>query len=534
MVFEANSFDFNNQVQAAKIRTDFNAAQVAPRFDTSFYVLQSQHFYGHNDSQVLYVGEPGNDVYLRGQIAVGGTGVSSGYKLDLHGHTHAHNNEINYLGQLHFNSGARLLDDSGGNYTIHRSGVNTSGGFKMQNSSGSNQGYFYWDGSGIGILSSDGGWAIQNTNGATTVHHAAAFNSTVVVSSTLTASARLNGDRIGVTGTSSSNGRGISLYGGANDGEPTYGIHFNGRATFGGHGALGASDWATYFTQNDQNGRGWIFRRVGGSNVASIDTSGNLELNGNANAYLYRGTSNVAGTGDASYHPSGIYSTGTNWLYGTMYLNGNSINMSGGSIASGTQAVFDQQYGRGVFGVYSATRYQHVWMMGTAYKTAANGTSPGNAYGLTYTHTNIGTGTNQSISGLSHQLQGRQNGTLTWAMGTGIWTAHNITAYSDISVKTNLERIPDALSKVCQLNGYTYDRTDYEADPETGITPETRQAGVVAQEVEKVLPEVVSGEEGNKAVAYGNMVSLLIEAIKEQQGQIEDLKQEIQTLKGSS
>jgi hypothetical protein len=57
--------------------------------------------------------------------------------------------------------------------------------------------------------------------------------------------------------------------------------------------------------------------------------------------------------------------------------------------------------------------------------------------------------------------------------------------------------------------------------------PETRQAGVVAQEVEKVLPEVVSGEEGNKAVAYGNMVSLLIEAIKELKQEVDDLKSQL-------
>ena len=43
-------------------------------------------------------------------------------------------------------------------------------------------------------------------------------------------------------------------------------------------------------------------------------------------AYAYRGNSNVAGTGEASYHPAGIYSTGTNWLYGTMYVNNNHIN----------------------------------------------------------------------------------------------------------------------------------------------------------------------------------------------------------------
>ena len=260
----------------------------------------------------------------------------------------------------------------------------------------------------------------------------------------------------------------------------------------------------------------------------------NLKVSSQTDSYSYIGNANVAGTGNASYHPNGIYSTGTNWLYGTQYMNGNDTWFQGGSVRSVSDIVSDQNYGYGLVGLYSATRYQHVWSMGAAYRTNASGTSYGNMYGLTYTHTNIGTGTNQSIGGLSHQLQGRANGTLWWALGSGIWTAYNISAYSDISVKTNLERIPDALSKVCQLNGYTYDRTDYEVDPETGIMPETRQAGVVAQEVEKVLPEVVSGEEGNKAVAYGNMVSLLIEAIKEQQGQIEDLKQEIQALKGAS
>ena len=263
-------------------------------------------------------------------------------------------------------------------------------------------------------------------------------------------------------------------------------------------------------------------------------TSGTIHSAGNVHAYGYQGHSNVAGTGNASYHPSGVYSTGANnWLYGTTHMNHNSISKC--SIEMGTQAVFDQAYGRGVFGVYSATRYQHVWMMGTAYKTSANGLSYGNAYGLTYTHTNIGTGTNQAISGLSHQLQHRTNGTLTAAIGSGIWTSGNVTAYSDIAVKTNLVKIPNALEKVCAINGYTYERTDYIKDPEDKNAPDIlRQAGVVAQEVEKVLPEVVSGDEGNKAVAYGNIVSLLIEAIKEQQGQIEDLKQEIQALKGLS
>ena len=335
---------------------------------------------------------------------------------------------------------------------------------------------------------------------------------------------------IGVSNTSSSSPHGLSLYAGAMGGQPTYGMMFAGRATFGGHGALGASDWATYFTMNDTTTRGWIFRR-GSTNVASVQSNGVLELSNECNAYAYKGTSNVSGTGDASYHPNGIYSTGTNWLYGTQYMNGYDTNFSGGNIRSVDDIVSDQNYGYGLVGLYSSYRYQHVWSMGAAYRTNASGTSYGNMYGLTFTHTNVGTGTNQSISGLSHQLQLRMNGTLYAAIGNGIWSKANITAYSDISVKTNLEVIPNALEKVCQINGYTYDRTDYEPDSE-GIMPETRQAGVVAQEVEKILPEVVSGEEGNKAVAYGNMVSILIEAIKELKAEVDDLKTELVALKG--
>jgi hypothetical protein len=91
---------------------------------------------------------------------------------------------------------------------------------------------------------------------------------------------------------------------------------------------------------------------------------------------------------------------------------------------------------------------------------------------------------------------------------------NNVTAYSDARLKTDIVKIENALDKVQQLNGYTYTRTD------TG----SRQAGVIAQEVMKVLPEVVMGsEETNYSVAYGNMVGLLIEAIKEQQAQIDKL-----------
>jgi hypothetical protein len=100
----------------------------------------------------------------------------------------------------------------------------------------------------------------------------------------------------------------------------------------------------------------------------------------------------------------------------------------------------------------------------------------------------------------------------------------DVTAYSDARVKTNIKPIDSSLEKVLKLTGVTYNRTDLE-DKSTKI-------GFIAQEVEKVLPEVVTyNEEADKyGVSYGNVTALLVEAIKEQQTQIEELKTIINAL----
>lgn len=108
--------------------------------------------------------------------------------------------------------------------------------------------------------------------------------------------------------------------------------------------------------------------------------------------------------------------------------------------------------------------------------------------------------------------------------GISIYASHDIAAFSDITVKKEVRRIENAIEKVKELNGYTYVRTD----DETG----TRRAGVIAQEVQKVLPEVVSANpDGTLNVAYSNMIALLIEGMKEQQATIEKLQSEINELK---
>jgi hypothetical protein len=104
-----------------------------------------------------------------------------------------------------------------------------------------------------------------------------------------------------------------------------------------------------------------------------------------------------------------------------------------------------------------------------------------------------------------------------------ITASGDITAFSDARVKENVETLEGALDKTLKLRGVSYTRTDIE-DKSTKI-------GVIAQEILEVVPEVVSQDEnGMYAVSYGNITALLIEAIKEQQKQIDELKEIINGL----
>ena len=106
----------------------------------------------------------------------------------------------------------------------------------------------------------------------------------------------------------------------------------------------------------------------------------------------------------------------------------------------------------------------------------------------------------------------------------------DITAYasSDKRLKTNITKIESPLNKLDKINGYTFDWI-----PKEGIqSQEGSDVGVIAQEIEEVLPEITTTREnGYKAVKYEKIIPLLIESIKEQQRQIEDLRNEVDSLK---
>jgi len=107
----------------------------------------------------------------------------------------------------------------------------------------------------------------------------------------------------------------------------------------------------------------------------------------------------------------------------------------------------------------------------------------------------------------------------------GVVKATNFIKSSDISLKKNVLSLDNALGKVLALRGVSFGWKDSANEKGT-------QIGLIAQEVEKVYPEIVSvGANGKKGVDYSALVAPLIEAVKEQQKQINELKIEIETLK---
>jgi hypothetical protein len=137
---------------------------------------------------------------------------------------------------------------------------------------------------------------------------------------------------------------------------------------------------------------------------------------------------------------------------------------------------------------------------------AGNGLTGGGTLAADRTF-NVGGGNGITVSADGVAMSGAFTGSFT---ATG-----DVTAYSDESLKTNIQVIDGALGKVENISGYTWNR----------IADDSRATGVVAQELEAVLPEAVHTDAtGVKSVAYGNITGLLIEAVKELSAQVAELK----------
>jgi hypothetical protein len=111
-----------------------------------------------------------------------------------------------------------------------------------------------------------------------------------------------------------------------------------------------------------------------------------------------------------------------------------------------------------------------------------------------------------------------------WGMGD-LDLAGDLWEHSDRRLKKNIRPLAGSLTKIKQLGGVSYFWNGEGRDS-------TEQIGLIAQDVEQVFPQLVkTNERGYKSVSYTHMVPVLVEAIKEQQQQIDDLRKEIEALK---
>jgi hypothetical protein len=135
---------------------------------------------------------------------------------------------------------------------------------------------------------------------------------------------------------------------------------------------------------------------------------------------------------------------------------------------------------------------------------------------------NLGIGTTNATSKLTVAGNISVSGFATFGSNllvTGIITATDFNSASDIRLKENIQKIDNPIDKIVRIEGVTF---DWKSDNKPSM-------GVIAQNIEEVLPELVNGEE-SKTVNYNGIIGLLIECVKTQQEQIDNLTKRLDEL----
>jgi hypothetical protein len=314
---------------------------------------------------------------------------------------------------------------------------------------------------------------------------------------TVTANDALQAYHIGIRNTSSTTKDGIALYGGATGGEPTYGLMFTGTSGSGTHGDV-TSDWATYFTMSNNTNRGWIFRRVGSGNYASISAGG-------------------VGTFDSSVK-SPIFYDSNNTGY---YVDPASASVFN-RVVAGTTSTSNNGSSMHVYGLGSSTNpYVHF----------AGSNSGFGGIGVRFNNLAYGAGGAEFIrsgpydgNAIRFMYQSTQVGRIFINTNS---TSYNTT--SDYRLKENVIELTNGIERVKQLQPK---RFNFIGDEET-------VDGFIAHEAEEVVPEAITGDKDEvlpngepvyQGIDQAKLVPLLTAALKEAIAKIEDLETRIQIL----
>jgi hypothetical protein len=285
-----------------------------------------------------------------------------------------------------------------------------------------------------------------------------------------------------------------------------------GYNTFVGLGA-GAVNTGWYNTFSGNNSG--YSNTTGSDNTFSGNWSGNYNTTGYNNTFSgsSAGLHNTTGYNNTfSGGGAGLYNTTGNWNTFSGYCAGSSNTTGNSNTFLGYSAGRQNTTGSGdVFIGYNAGYYE----TGSNKLYVANSSGTPLIYGDFSTG---GVGINiATAGGFTLFVNGP-------AYSTGGWLS------SDLRFKKNIEKIDSPIDKVMNIKGVSFEwKTSEYKDKRF---PEGRHYGVIAQEVEQILPEIVKeGPDGEKAVSYTEIVPVLAEAIKEQQKQIESLRSEVKALK---
>ena len=142
-----------------------------------------------------------------------------------------------------------------------------------------------------------------------------------------------------------------------------------------------------------------------------------------------------------------------------------------------------------------------------------NTSSHGMSVGVVTATTFVGNLTG-NVNGNATGLSGTPNISVGNVNATGIVTATDFNSTSDVKLKKNIKQIEDPISKIMSIEGVSF---NWKSDNRPSL-------GVIADQLENTLPELVSGDD---TVNYNGLVGLLIECVKDQQKQIEELKDQL-------
>ncbi len=315
-----------------------------------------------------------------------------------------------------------------------------------------------------------------------------------------------------------------------------------GTGTQGTQGIQGISGVTGTGTQGTQGIQG--ISGVTGTGIQGAQ--GTNGSNGTQGATGAQGTNGSNGTQGATGAQGTNGSNGTQGATGAQGTNGSNGTQgaTGATGAQGTNGSNGTQGATGATGAQGTNGSNGT--QGATGATGAQGTNGSNgtqgATGAQGTNGSNGTQGTQGITGSAGSItddtstnstlyplfQSATSGTLSGVSvsspnfqfnpATGTLSATIFTSLSDKTQKTNIRPIENSIELVKQLEGVRYD----------WINNDKPSIGVIAQDIEKVLPEVVEmNTNGLKSVSYGNIVGVLIEAIKEQQVRIEELERKL-------